>query len=320
MSPPDPEDDVVLVVVTHNSADVLPAFAEALPAAVDGVDRWRLVVADNASSDGTVELARRLLPDALIVETGDNFGYSAGINAGLRAASPSAEGVAVVLNPDIRLGAGSVAALREGLTRPRTGIVVPRLLDQHGTALLSLRRAPSVRTALGESLLGGGALPRRLGLTEMIDGPDAYADGAVADWATGGALMISAACLAATGAWDESFFLYEEEVEYCLRAADRGFVLRYVPAATATRVLVDHDSKPDIRTLMKVNKARLYRSRHGPMRGGVFRGALLAGEIARGVIGRKASRAAARGLVRDRHPFDHVMSRRPAVARGDPAP
>ncbi|MCZ7627704.1 MAG: glycosyltransferase [Microthrixaceae bacterium] len=63
-----------------------------------------------------------------------------------------------------------------------------------------------------------------------------YARERDADWATGAAMLISAECLAAVGPWDESFFLYSEETDYCLRARDRGFKLRYSPKATATHI------------------------------------------------------------------------------------
>ena len=59
--------------------------------------RWRLVVVDNASSDGTEELVRGIAPDAVVVQMGRNAGYAAGINAGVVRAAPG-EAPLLVLN------------------------------------------------------------------------------------------------------------------------------------------------------------------------------------------------------------------------------
>lgn len=68
---PDPgTGPVAVIVVTWNSARVLPEFLASLPEGMAGLD-WRLVVADNDSADGTVDLIRSLAPDATVVQTGD---------------------------------------------------------------------------------------------------------------------------------------------------------------------------------------------------------------------------------------------------------
>src|SRR6476620_5134438 len=103
----DPEDDrrpgAVMVVVTWNSAEVLPGLVESLELGMAGL-RWRLVVADNASADGTPGLVRTIAPDALMVETGRNAGYAAAFNAALDAVGKLDErtDAVFVCNPDIR--------------------------------------------------------------------------------------------------------------------------------------------------------------------------------------------------------------------------
>ena len=77
--------DVAVVVVTYNSRDLLPDLVASLPRGL-GELRWRLVVADNDSQDGTVAWLREHAPDALVVATGRNGGYAAGLNAGVAAA------------------------------------------------------------------------------------------------------------------------------------------------------------------------------------------------------------------------------------------
>ena len=79
---------VAVVVVTYNSAGPLPGLLATVAEGLAGV-RHHLVVVDNDSADDSVELTRRLAPDATIVQTGRNAGYSAGINAGIAAGSGS---------------------------------------------------------------------------------------------------------------------------------------------------------------------------------------------------------------------------------------
>lgn len=110
---------VAVLVVTWNSAAVLPGFLAALPQGMAGLD-WRLVVADNDSSDDSVAVVRELAPEATVVETGRNGGYAFGVNAALRAAAAWEGGfrAALVCNPDIRMGEGCAATLVDALGTP----------------------------------------------------------------------------------------------------------------------------------------------------------------------------------------------------------
>ncbi|CAN5377117.1 hypothetical protein BH11ACT1_BH11ACT1_32550 [soil metagenome] len=91
---------VTVVVVTFNSADVVGGLLASLPAALGSLD-WTLVVVDNGSHDGTVELVETAAPDALVVRSGRNGGYAAGINLGV--AQVEAPTSVLVLNPYVRL-------------------------------------------------------------------------------------------------------------------------------------------------------------------------------------------------------------------------
>jgi len=83
---PDPR-PVAVLVVTWNSAAVLPGFVASLTAGMAGVG-WRLVVADNDSADGTVAAARDYAPGATVIEAASNLGFAAACNRGAEAAKP----------------------------------------------------------------------------------------------------------------------------------------------------------------------------------------------------------------------------------------
>lgn len=286
---------VTVVVVTWNSAPVLPGFLAALPDGMAGLD-WRLVVADNDSADDTVDVLRTLAPDATVVRTGRNAGYAAGINAALDAAG--AHGPALICNPDVRMRQGCAKHLVDGLGTG-TGITVPLLYEEGGDIPHhSLRREPTVLRAFGEALIGNTRAGRFPGLSELVTDPDAYRRPTRADWATGALMAVSEECRAACGRWDESFFLYSEETEYCLRARDRGYATRLEPAAEAVHLGGDSQVSPRLWTLLTLNRVRLYRRRHGALATAAFRAAVLLRETSRAALGRPAARAAAAALLR----------------------
>ena len=230
--------EIAVIVVTWNSAGVIKALLDSLPAGLEGLG-WHLNVVDNDSADETAALVGQWAaehPDVRcrLVQTGYNAGYSIAINAGLSHADPYT--ASLILNPDLRLHAGCAQALVDALAEARAGhgigIVVPLLYDEHGELSKSLRREPSVLRALGEAVLGARA--GRFGLLgEVVLDDEAYRRPSVVDWATGAAMLISADCLAESGPWDESFFLYSEETEFALRARDLGYATRLAPDASA---------------------------------------------------------------------------------------
>jgi GT2 family glycosyltransferase len=253
-------------------------------------------VADNASSDGTCEVASRRAPDAVVVPMGGNLGYSAAINAALDAVPPTR--AAFVLNPDIRLGPRSVVRLLDGLDLPGTGITVPRLHERDGRLAHSLRREPSVVRVLAGAVLGGTRAGRVGTFGELVADPARYEVTTTADWASGAAMMISRDCLDAAGPWDESFFLYAEETEFALRARDLGFALRLVPDATAVHLGGTSHDDPRLWVLLNENRVRLYARRHAAASTLAFRAAIALNEGLRSVAGRPPQRAAHRAALR----------------------
>jgi N-acetylglucosaminyl-diphospho-decaprenol L-rhamnosyltransferase len=280
--------------VLYNSAGHIDAFLDSLPAATDGVPSWQLIAVDNGSTDDGPERVSTRVPEAIVVRQ-DNRGYAAGINVGIAAAEPSQ--AVVVVNPDARLGAGSLVALLAELANPGVGIVVPRILEPDGSVGWSLRREPTVLRALGEAVLGGSRAGRFPALGEIICDPSAYQRSACADWASGCVMMISRACLSAVGPWDERYFLYSEETDFALRARDAGFALRLSPNASAAHVGGESHVSPHLWSMLQVNRVRLFARRHGTAHTAAFWGAVTISEALRAPFGTAIHRAALRALL-----------------------
>ena len=247
-----PEGCVDVVVVTYDSARVVGGFLDSLPDALGGRPA-RVAVVDNASTDDTVATVRAR-SDCVVVPA-ENRGYAAGLNAGVEVLA--GRGPVLATNPDVRLGAGAVAAMLAELDRPGVGVVVPRLRDPDGTVARSLRREPTVARSLG-----AGSSRHRL-LSEIVNEPRAYEVAGDVEWATGAVMLVARECYDALGGFDESFFMYSEETDFCLRARDAGWRVRFTPAAEAVHAGGGSGRNPDLYAMQVLNRVRLHRRRHG---------------------------------------------------------
>jgi GT2 family glycosyltransferase len=285
-----------VVIVTYNSAEVLAGCLDALPAGARGVRLTDVVVADNASDDESLRIAKEAgdLP-IRTVQLGRNAGYAAGFNAGVELLEDF--DAVVLMNPDCRVRPGSLAVLAESLSVSGRGIVAPRLVNPDGSLQPTLRRTPTVRGALAEAVLGGERAGRT-GLGELIFDEAAHRTPGQPAWVTGCVLMMSSAALREVGPWDEGFLLYSEETEFIFRAEDHGWTLWYEPAAVVEHKGGESNTHPGLAALLVVNKVRLFRRSNGRIRSTAYFLAVLLGETLRALTGRRTARESVSQLLR----------------------
>ncbi len=289
---------VAVVVVTYNSAEVLPGCLESLRnGGADDVELTDVVVVDNASDDSSTEIAKSTegLPIS-VVQLTENAGYAAGINAGVTTLRDRPPDAVMVVNPDCRFRPRTLDTLARALRAPGCGIVAPRLINPNGSLQPTLRRLPTVLGAFAEAIIGG-RIADRLGLGELVfsDGPH---DGpGPAAWVTGAALLMAWAMLESVGPWDESFLLYSEETEYMLRAADQGWSTWYEPAAVVEHKGGESGTRPSLAALLTVNKVTLFRRRHGRVEGNAYTVGVFLGMLFRAAIGQRTARASVAALL-----------------------
>ncbi|MDF1635797.1 glycosyltransferase family 2 protein [Mycoplana sp. MJR14] len=269
---------VSVVIVTYNSASALPALLGSLPAGLNGVDRFEVIIVDNDSRDGSAELAEAHPLRPKVIRMGRNAGYAAAINAGASTVNPKSH--LLVLNPDLRLYPDAVRPLLDHLVARSVGIVVPANYREDGTLDPTLRREPSMLTAWAEAILGG-TLAARLGWGEVVGEPSRYDQSGTIEWATGSALLISARARRIVGEWDESFFLYSEEVDYQRRAREAGFDIVYEPRSKVMHASGGSGASPRLYALLTSNRIRYYGRHHGAFPTAMFRLGVAAGQAAR---------------------------------------
>lgn len=224
-----PASGLALALVTHNSERDLSRFLPGQLAAAESID-VPLVVADNASTDGTLELLRstaREHPSLIVHEMGRNAGYSAAVNAAFREV-PGRD--VLLINPDIELpDAGPVVALARMLERvPRTAVAAPRLIGDDGEVQPNARLFPSLVAMIGSTGLGRLLPPLGRRYDAFVE-PSRSDHARTVDWVIGAAMMIRRQAFEEVGGWDEGFFLYIEDTEFCRGCIRAGWDVVYVP-------------------------------------------------------------------------------------------
>jgi GT2 family glycosyltransferase len=191
----------------------------------------RIVVVDNDSRDGTVELVRGST-DVELVEGGGNLGFAAATNLAIRRGRAR---YFLALNPDTRVHAGTLDALLELMdAHPRIGICGCRLLREDGSFDHAARRAfPTPLGALGHFTTIGrrAGAPRALA---QYRAPDV--ESGPVDAVSGAFMLIRRRALEEIGLFDEGYWLYMEDLDLCFRAAKSGWITWYEPAVTTTHV------------------------------------------------------------------------------------
>jgi N-acetylglucosaminyl-diphospho-decaprenol L-rhamnosyltransferase len=177
------------------------------------------------------------------------------------------------------------------------GVAVPRLVDGGGKLLHSQRREPTVATVFGEGILGGRNSRLIPALSEVIQNTAAYNGPADVTWASGCAWLITDKCWNDVGRWDESFFLYSEDLDYALRVRDAGYRIRFTAEAEVVHLVGPSKTDPRLWSMLIWNRYRLYRRRHGLVLGWLFWTGLVVNEAVRSLKGESIHRAGLRTLL-----------------------
>ena len=220
-----------VIIVSFNSGACLARSLASIAAHAPGA---RVVVIDNASTDGSTRDAALQAPHVDLHVNPHNVGFGRGVNQGL--AMVSTEYV-LILNPDCYLTAGAVETLEGELARhPECTIAGPQILNDDGSVQGSARGDPTILTGLfGRSTLLTRLFPRsKLAKRNVRTDADLLTRGEsfAVDWVSGACFMARRETLAAVGGFDERYFLYWEDADLCRRLRNAGHTMRYVPTAT----------------------------------------------------------------------------------------
>ena len=216
--------DLSIVIVSWNTREILKQCLASIfrhpPAGTFEV--W---VVDNASTDGSVPMVKANFPAVRLIENRENIGFAPANNRAIRAGDGE---YVLLLNPDTEVFAGTFDALLNFLrAHPDTGAVGPKTLNPDGSLQTSSYPFPT--------------LSRELWRLLHLDKIAPYGSYRMTEWAArprevdallGACMLFPRRVLDEVGLFDESYFMYTEEIDLCYRVRQSGRKLFWVPEAS----------------------------------------------------------------------------------------
>jgi hypothetical protein len=220
-----------VVIVSFNTCEVLRRCLQALEAEAAWLHSEQLglevIVADNGSSDGSELMVSREFPHVRMIRIGRNIGFAAANN--LMFAEARGQYI-VLLNSDAFLCPGALKrALEHMESMPEAGMGGARLIGEDGCWQPSARQFPCL---LNDFMTLSGLAHRFRESSFWGRADRTWADPmepSDTDWVPGAFSIIRASVLRQLGGFDETFFLYYEEVDLCRRIKASGYMVRYWP-------------------------------------------------------------------------------------------
>ena len=213
---------VSIIIVTWNA---LPLLKQCLPSVVATQhDSFEIILADNASTDGSAEWVKETYPDVRVVTHPENWAFCKGNNEAI----PYARGEYIVLlNNDVEVTPGWLSPLVETMQNdPLVAAVQPKLLQYTDRNRFEYAGASGgFMDKFGYPFTRG-----RLFFTLEID-EGQYDDDREIFWATGAAVMFRKSALDEVGLLDEQFYMHMEEIDLCWRLKRHGYRVWINPAS-----------------------------------------------------------------------------------------
>jgi N-acetylglucosaminyl-diphospho-decaprenol L-rhamnosyltransferase len=259
---------LAIVIVSWNVRDLLDRCITSLHASLAGAQiSYTIVVADNASSDGTPQMLRERHPEVRLIETGGNLGFGGGNNLAMRVLLEGSEPpeLLLILNPDTEAVGDAIPTLVAWMqAHGDVAVVGPLLRYPDGSAQPSRRRLPTPGVFFMESTPLEWRWPdnRWVRRYRMLDQPDTAVQDV--DWLVGAALLVRRAAIAQAGLFDERLTLYSEELEWQRRLRQSGRIV-FLPQAAITHHEGQSSAQVPTRRLVlfHTNRLRYIRMAHG---------------------------------------------------------
>lgn len=214
--------DLSIVIVTSNTRELLRNCLESVFENTSGVN-YEVIVVDNSSTDGSVEMVERTFPCVKLIRNDENLGFAKGNNQGFAASKGT---YILALNSDTVVQDNAILATARFMDEhPEAGAVGCRTVHPDGSLQLTYERFPTILTEIFYTTPLSRLFPHN-----VAEDRDGYLD---VNWVQGSFLMLRRAALEEVGMFDEMFSpAYSEETDLCYRLKQAGLRVYYYPDAT----------------------------------------------------------------------------------------
>ena len=240
-------------------------FIEALYGSLYGEGRpeteFEAVYVDNCSTDGSVSWLQKHYPQVKIVVNTKQLGFGENNNKGVMASTGDYIGI---VNPDIVLKKGSIDSIMNKVKEKEMGaIIAPQLLNPDGSIQYSVRRFVTLKIMLRRWMSWENDDSDNCSVREYLCKDLDMRKTQEVDWAMGAALFMSRETYAQLGGFDQRYFLYMEDEDFCLRAWKQGIPVIYFPEAKMIHNHLRDSIHLSKKTLYHLKSFVIYLLHHG---------------------------------------------------------
>ena len=245
---------LVTVILNTNRRDDTLECINSLNAST--YDNHSIIVLDNQSTDGSVDVIKNTYPEIQIIELHENLGYGGNNNVGIKAAIERKADWIFVLNEDVIVSPNCLEQIVESGERdPDIGIIGPIVYHHQSPHLIQS---------------AGGTLGQHWEVAHAaVDEPDhgQFNNTREVDWISGCGIVVRRQAIEEVGLIDDRFFYYWDETEWCMRMHDNGWKVILVPSAKIWHkgVTVNHQPKPTVTYYATRNRLHTLAKHHAPI-------------------------------------------------------
>jgi len=255
-----PNPTVDIIIISYNSARTTLDCIESIHNTVSP-DLFRIIIVDNNSSDNTIELIGTEYPQTLIIKNDKNLGYAAAVNIG---AKQSLAKYLIISNSDVVYHENSIMNLIDYLKdNPDVAAAGPQQVYSDGSWEYSYGSLPGLKLGLKDlffiSLFERGLRRLAWGKFRIDRKPKEV------EYIDGGVMAVPKAEFDKSGGFDEDYFFYSEEADFCYRLRKRNAKVVFNPESTVTHLRgksIENTSSLQTSTSMMINAQILFCNKH----------------------------------------------------------
>jgi GT2 family glycosyltransferase len=241
--------DLSIIIVNWNTKDLLIQCLKSLKQTLQRL-KMEVFVVDNGSTDGSKDAVRAEFPEVIFIENRLNLGFAKANNQAMRLSKGK---YILLLNPDTQVKEGAIDTLKAFMDiHPEAGVVGAQLLNSDGSKQNSIANFPSLATELLNKSLLRWLFPGRFPGKERT-----YSEPIKVDSVIGACMMVRREAIEQVGLFDEDYFLFLEETDWCYRFGRAGWKIYHHPQAE-----IYHFQGKSAEKDKKRAKVEYYRSRY----------------------------------------------------------